>query len=366
MPSGEVFTGPLEDSAERPIRYTVPSSPRGVEVAGIELSSATARSSTRAPSAARTTCCATLDTDPGARRLGEIGIGTNTGIDRPIGTILFDEKIGGTVHLAVGRCYPETGGVNESAVHWDMICDLRAGGRLTADGEVVARTALRAERCRATVTEMRRTKIVATIGPASRDPEVLVRMVEAGMDVARLNFSHGTREEHAETVQRVRDAANRAGRPVAILQDLPGPKLRIGELDDGLVELKPGDDVTFVCGEHDEEGDARRMSITWAGLADTIERRRGGLPRRRRGAPAGRRTRAPATARSTPSSRSAARSPRARGSTSPARPTRCRPCPRRTSSTSRRARRSASTSSRCRSCAAPRTSRRCASTRACR
>ena len=79
----------------------------------------------------------TLATDPGARRLGEIGIGTNRGIDRPIGAILLDEKIGGTVHLALGRSYPETGGVNESAVHWDLICDLRTGGRLTADGEVV-------------------------------------------------------------------------------------------------------------------------------------------------------------------------------------------------------------------------------------
>ena len=102
---------------------------------------------------------------------------------------------------------------------------------------------------------MRRTKIVATIGPASRDPETLVRMIEAGMDVARLNFSHGTAEEHAETAQRVRDAAGRAGRQIAILQDLPGPKLRIGKLRDGLAELKPGDEVTFVCGAHDEEGD---------------------------------------------------------------------------------------------------------------
>jgi len=118
---------------------------------------------------------------------------------------------------------------------------------------------------------MRRTKIVATIGPASREPEVLVQMVEAGMDVARLNFSHGSAEEHAETAQRVRDAANRAGRSVAILQDLPGPKLRIGKLTDGIAELKPGDVVTFVCGEHEEEGDATRMYITWAGLADTVE-----------------------------------------------------------------------------------------------
>jgi pyruvate kinase len=119
---------------------------------------------------------------------------------------------------------------------------------------------------------MRRTKIVATIGPASRDPEVLVRMVEAGMDVARLNFSHGSAEEHAETAQLVRDAANRAGRSVAILQDLPGPKLRIGSLKDGIAELKPGEPVTFVCGPNDEEGDARRMFITWAGLADTVDK----------------------------------------------------------------------------------------------
>ena len=118
---------------------------------------------------------------------------------------------------------------------------------------------------------MRRTKIVATIGPASRDPEVLVRMVDAGMDVSRLNFSHGSADEHAETARRVRDAANRAGRQVAILQDLPGPKLRIGKLVDDIAEFKPGDVVTFVCGpDHDELGDARRMYITWAGLADTV------------------------------------------------------------------------------------------------
>src|SRR5712671_3223135 len=96
---------------------------------------------------------------------------------------------------------------------------------------------------------MRRTKIVATIGPASRDPETLVRLVEAGMDVARLNYSHGTLDEHAETAARVRSAAGRAGRPVAILQDLPGPKLRIGPLADDIAELKPGDMVTFACGE---------------------------------------------------------------------------------------------------------------------
>src|ERR1035437_8712111 len=77
---------------------------------------------------------------------------------------------------------------------------------------------------------MRRTKIVATIGPASRDPNTLARMVQAGMDVARLNFSHGNREIHAENAARIRAAAAQVGRQVAILQDLPGPKLRIGAL----------------------------------------------------------------------------------------------------------------------------------------
>jgi len=117
---------------------------------------------------------------------------------------------------------------------------------------------------------MRRTKIVATIGPASREPETLLAMVKAGMDVARLNYSHGTLAEHEETVRRVRDAAGKAGRPVAILQDLPGPKLRIGPLREDVVELKPGDTVTFTCGE-EREGDASHMSITWPGLAAALE-----------------------------------------------------------------------------------------------
>src|SRR5213076_2705169 len=91
-----------------------------------------------------------------------------------------------------------------------------------------------------------------------------------GMDVARLNFSHGTPEEHAETAQWVRDAAGRAGRPVAVLQDLPGPKLRIGPLRDGIAELKPGERLTFTCGE-EVEGDGQRMSVSWPGLADAIE-----------------------------------------------------------------------------------------------
>jgi pyruvate kinase len=117
----------------------------------------------------------------------------------------------------------------------------------------------------------RRTKIVATIGPASSERDVLARMVQAGMDVARLNFSHGTAEQHAEMAQRVRDAAGRAGRPVAILQDLPGPKLRIGALRDGFADLGVGDRVTFVCGaDNGATGDAERMWISWPGLASSV------------------------------------------------------------------------------------------------
>jgi pyruvate kinase len=116
---------------------------------------------------------------------------------------------------------------------------------------------------------MRRTKIVATIGPASRDPETLVRMVEAGMDVARLNFSHGSLELHKENAERVRAAAARAGRQVAILQDLPGPKLRIGGLVDDIAELKPGDHLVLVAGST-EIGNAERMSISWPGLAEAV------------------------------------------------------------------------------------------------
>jgi pyruvate kinase len=118
---------------------------------------------------------------------------------------------------------------------------------------------------------MRRTKIVATIGPASRSPDVLAKMVEAGMDVARLNYSHGSLEEHAETAVRVRAAAARVGRPVAILQDLPGPKLRIGALRDGMVELTPGETVTFECGG-ETLGDQHRMSVSWKELAESVER----------------------------------------------------------------------------------------------
>jgi aminopeptidase len=137
MPSGEVFTGPHERSADGRIRFTVRSAPAGVDVDGVELEFRAGEVVGARADVGDEYLQRALRTDDGARYLGELGIGTNFGIDRPTGTILFDEKIGGTVHLALGRSYPETGGKNASALHWDLICDLRAGGRLTADGEVL-------------------------------------------------------------------------------------------------------------------------------------------------------------------------------------------------------------------------------------
>jgi aminopeptidase len=137
MPSGEVFTGPHETSANGRIRFDVPSSPAGVHVSGVELTFRDGEVVEARADQGDAYLQRALGTDAGARYLGELGIGTNFGIRRPVGTILFDEKVKGTVHLALGRSYPETGGRNISALHWDLIVDLRKGGRLTADGEVI-------------------------------------------------------------------------------------------------------------------------------------------------------------------------------------------------------------------------------------
>jgi pyruvate kinase len=117
---------------------------------------------------------------------------------------------------------------------------------------------------------MRRTKIVATIGPASRDLETLTRMAAAGMDVARLNFSHGNREMHHENAELVREAAHAAGRQVAILQDLPGPKIRIGRLEDDIAELKPGERLVLLC-DGSSVGNGERMAVSWSGLAGAVD-----------------------------------------------------------------------------------------------
>jgi aminopeptidase len=137
MPSGEVFTGPHEDSAEGTIRFTIPSNRQGVEVADAQLRFAEGRVVEAHAARGEEHLRTALETDAGARFLGELGIGTNPGIDRSTGSTLLDEKIAGTVHLALGRSYPETGGRNVSALHWDLICDLRQGGRVSADGEAI-------------------------------------------------------------------------------------------------------------------------------------------------------------------------------------------------------------------------------------
>ena len=137
MPSGEVFTGPIEDSATGTIRFTVPSSPRGVEVSGVELTFEHGQVVKASAERGDEYLQAAIAGDAGAKFLGELGIGTNEGIDRATGSILLDEKIAGTVHLALGRSYTETGGTNSSALHWDLICDLREGGRLLVDGQTV-------------------------------------------------------------------------------------------------------------------------------------------------------------------------------------------------------------------------------------
>jgi aminopeptidase len=137
MPSGEVFTGPHEDSVTGTVRFTVPSNHRGVEVQDVELRFEAGEVIEARADRGDAHLQAALATDAGARRLGELGIGTNVGVDRATGSTLLDEKMAGTVHLALGRSYPETGGQNESAVHWDLICDLREGGRLEADGELI-------------------------------------------------------------------------------------------------------------------------------------------------------------------------------------------------------------------------------------
>ncbi len=135
MPDGEFFTGPIEDSVEGEVTFHLPAVLRGREVAGVHLRFEAGKVVDASAERGEEYLINLLDTDPGARSLGELGIGTNYGIDRGTREVLLDEKIGGTVHMALGRSYPETGGVNESAVHEDLVCDLRQGGKVTVDGQ---------------------------------------------------------------------------------------------------------------------------------------------------------------------------------------------------------------------------------------
>ncbi len=133
MPSGEVFTGPVEDSVEGHVHFSYPAIYRGREVSGVRLWFEKGKVVKATAEKNEDFLIQTLDTDEGARYLGEFAIGTNEGIKQFTSQILFDEKINGSFHMAVGRGYPETGSQNESAIHWDMICDMRDGGEIWVD-----------------------------------------------------------------------------------------------------------------------------------------------------------------------------------------------------------------------------------------
>ena len=139
MPDGEVFTGPVEDGVDGWVRFTYPAVYSGREVDGVELHFEAGKVVKASARKNEEFMLSVLDTDAGSRTLGEFAIGTNYGVDRHTRNILFDEKIGGTIHLALGAAYPETGGRNESAVHWDIVCDMHADSEIAADGEVFYR-----------------------------------------------------------------------------------------------------------------------------------------------------------------------------------------------------------------------------------
>lgn len=136
MPDGEIYTGPVEDSAEGWVRFTYPAIYQGQVVSGARLVFKEGRVVEATADKGQELLTAILDTDAGSRYLGEFAIGTNFGIDRFTGNILFDEKIGGSFHMAVGAGYPETGNHNQSAIHWDMICDLKQDSEILVDGSL--------------------------------------------------------------------------------------------------------------------------------------------------------------------------------------------------------------------------------------
>ena len=139
MPDGEIFTGPVEQSANGWVRFTYPAIYQGRVVEGIELKLENGRVVQAMAQKNQDFLLHMLDTDPGARYIGEFAIGTNYEIDRFTRSILFDEKIGGSFHMALGAGYPETGSTNQSLIHWDMICDLRQDSEIRVDGEVFYR-----------------------------------------------------------------------------------------------------------------------------------------------------------------------------------------------------------------------------------
>jgi aminopeptidase len=133
FPSGEFFTGPVENSANGVIQFDVPASYEGHAIEGVRLVFHEGRVVEASARQGQAFLDQMLDLDEGARYLGEFAFGNNPRVYRGIRNTLFDEKMGGTVHLALGSSYPETGGVNQSAVHWDMVCDLRHSGEVWVD-----------------------------------------------------------------------------------------------------------------------------------------------------------------------------------------------------------------------------------------
>jgi aminopeptidase len=136
MPDGEIYTGPVEDSVNGWVRFTYPAIYGGVAVEGAELTFNRGRVEQAKAVKNEDYLIKMLESDDGSRYLGEFAIGTNFDINKFTGNILFDEKIGGTFHMALGAGYPETGSHNKSAIHWDMICDLRTDSEIHVDGEL--------------------------------------------------------------------------------------------------------------------------------------------------------------------------------------------------------------------------------------
>jgi aminopeptidase len=135
MPDGEIYTGPVEDSVNGWVKFTYPAIYDGVAVEGAELTFNKGRVETAKAEKKQDFLLKMLETDQGSRYLGEFAIGTNKDINRFTGHILFDEKMGGTFHMALGAGYPETGSKNKSAIHWDMICDMRQDSEILVDGQ---------------------------------------------------------------------------------------------------------------------------------------------------------------------------------------------------------------------------------------
>jgi aminopeptidase len=137
MPDGEIFTGPIEDSVAGVVSFSYPGFYYGREAEGIRLTFKKGKVTKAKATKNEDFLKAMLDTDDGARRIGEFAIGTNAAIQRFTRNTLFDEKIGGTIHMALGASPRESGGVNESGVHWDIVNDMRDGGKIYADGKLI-------------------------------------------------------------------------------------------------------------------------------------------------------------------------------------------------------------------------------------